>query len=155
MITIQWYIYRYVYKTYMQKQVESVVQIWKVYYFLTSVLRHEERDTTRIMLTILSDPTNVRRILLFLKISVSRDPKNPTTSILRLHRPLTILKYLFQNPQILTTDSSGHDVINTPASFPVWGLLWQWQLPYPLCGSVKPMTMHLNSKPQLFKAQPN
>ena len=30
---------------------------------------------------------------------------------------------LFQNPQILWAISSGHDVITTPALFPVWGLL--------------------------------
>ena len=28
--------------------------------------------------------------------------------------------------------SSGHDVIHTPAPFPVLGLLWQWWLSYPL-----------------------
>ena len=30
---------------------------------------------------------------------------------------------LFQNPQILRTISSRHDVIHTPASFPVWGFI--------------------------------
>ena len=30
---------------------------------------------------------------------------------------------LFQNPEILRTISSSHDVIHTPAPFPVWGLL--------------------------------
>ena len=30
---------------------------------------------------------------------------------------------LFQNPQILRTISSGHDVIETPAPFPVWGFI--------------------------------
>ena len=29
----------------------------------------------------------------------------------------------FQNPQILRTISSEHDVSHTPAPFPVWGLL--------------------------------
>ena len=29
----------------------------------------------------------------------------------------------FQNPQILKTISSGHDIIHTPASFPVWGFI--------------------------------
>ena len=33
---------------------------------------------------------------------------------------LNFLLTLFQNPQILMTISSGHDVIHTPASFPVW-----------------------------------
>ena len=30
---------------------------------------------------------------------------------------------LFQNPQILRTISFGHDVIHTPAPFPVWGFI--------------------------------
>ena len=49
----------------------------------------------------------------------------------------------FQNTQILRTISSGYDVIHTPASFHVWGLLWRWWLSYPLRMSVKlyPMTM--------------
>ena len=29
----------------------------------------------------------------------------------------------FQNPQILRTISSGHDIIHTPALFPVWGFI--------------------------------
>ena len=33
------------------------------------------------------------------------------------------LNSLFQNTQILRTISFGHDVIHTPAPFPVWGLL--------------------------------
>ena len=53
----------------------------------------------------------------------------------------------FQNPQILRSISSGHDVINTPAPFPVWCLLWQWWLSYPFRTGVKlyPMAIHLNS----------
>ena len=43
---------------------------------------------------------------------------------------------LFQNLQILWTIASGHDVIHTPASFPIWGLLWQLWLSYPLRTSV-------------------
>ena len=43
---------------------------------------------------------------------------------------------LFQNLQILRTIASGHDVIHTPASFPIWGLLWQLWLSYRLCTSV-------------------
>ena len=30
---------------------------------------------------------------------------------------------VFQNPQILRTISSEHDVIHTPAPFPVWGFI--------------------------------
>ena len=43
---------------------------------------------------------------------------------------------LFQNLQILRIIASGHDVIHTPASFPIWGLLWQLWLSNPLCTSV-------------------
>ena len=42
----------------------------------------------------------------------------------------------FKNLQILGTIASGHDVIHIPATFPIWGLLWQSQLSYPLCVSV-------------------
>ena len=48
------------------------------------------------------------------KISVNGDPKNSTT---RLN--VRKLNSLFQNPQILRTISSGHDVIHTPALFPI------------------------------------
>ena len=39
---------------------------------------------------------------------------------------------LFQSLQILRTIASGHDVIHTTPSFPIWGLLWQLWLSYPL-----------------------
>ena len=41
---------------------------------------------------------------------------------------------------------SSPDVIHTPALFPIWGLLWQLWLSYPLHASVKlyPMSVHLN-----------
>ena len=71
-----------------------------------------------------------------LVISVGRDPKNPTTSFngpnstlclngrnstFCLHGLIwTSQLILFQNPQILRTISSGHDVIYTSAPFPVW-----------------------------------
>ena len=42
----------------------------------------------------------------------------------------------FQNLPNSQPISSGHDVSHTPASFPVWGLLWQWWLLYPLRASV-------------------
>ena len=69
------------------------------------------------------------------KISVCRDPKNPNYIFQqsksnslpqwqKLNRlpPWSNLNSqltLFQNPQILRTISSGHDVIHTPAPFPV------------------------------------
>ena len=43
---------------------------------------------------------------------------------------------LFQNLPNSQPISSGHDVIHTPAPFPVLGLLWQWWLSYPLRTSV-------------------
>ena len=57
------------------------------------------------------------------KISVDRDPKpnyifQRSWFNSRLNGPISTLS--FQNPQILQTISSGQDVINTPASFPVW-----------------------------------
>ena len=42
---------------------------------------------------------------------------------------------LFQNLPNSQPISSKPDVIHTPASFSVWGLLWQWWLSYPLRAS--------------------
>ena len=42
----------------------------------------------------------------------------------------------FHNLQILKTIVFEHDVIHTLASFPIWGLLWQLWLSYPLPTSV-------------------
>ena len=42
-----------------------------------------------------------------------------------------------QNLQILRTIASGHDVIHTPATFPICGLLWQLWWSYPSCASAK------------------
>ena len=70
--------------------------------------------------------------LVVFKISVDRDPKILTAaatvensilyapmaenSILCLHGPMSTFNWLFfQNPQILRSTSSGHDVIHTPA----------------------------------------
>ena len=94
--------------------------------------------------------------LVMFKISVGRDTKNlnstlcphGSNSTFCLHGPISTSQLtLFQNPQILRTISSGHDIIHTPAPFPVWGLLWQWWLSYPLRTSIKlyPMPMRLNS----------
>ena len=44
-----------------------------------------------------------------------------------LHGPMSTFQLtLFQNLQILRTIASGHDVIHTPAIFPIWGLLWHF-----------------------------
>ena len=70
------------------------------------------------------------------KISVDRDPKNSTTSStaqIQLYASMAETQLsasvvqsqltLFQNPQILRTISSGHDVIHNPAPFPVRGFI--------------------------------
>ena len=54
----------------------------------------------------------------------------PIVFVVCLHGPISTFNS-FQNPQIPRTISSGHDVIHTPASPPVWGVLRQWWLPYP------------------------
>ena len=103
---------------------------------MTSVLRHEERDKS-LSLSYYADPTpNVRHISWCLRsqfISAGRDPKklnsstqwpNPQLSLPSWSNPNFQLT-LFQNPQILRTIFSGHDVIHTPALFPVWDLSWQ------------------------------
>ena len=62
-----------------------------------------------------------------LKISVGRDPKNPTTSFNDQNSALASIVQSqlmsFQNPQILKTILFGHDVIHTPAPFRVWGFI--------------------------------
>ena len=149
--------------------------------FLTSVLRHKERDTIFTMLTILSDPTNVWRILWCLRSLSVEIRKNPTTSstaqsqlqlngrnsTVCLHGPISTPNCmvrllllntmvgsqpnLFQNLRNSQPISIGHDVIHTPAPFPLWGLLWQWWLSYPLHASVNSTnwlhtwTLNLNS----------
>ena len=54
--------------------------------------------------------------LVMLKISVGRDPKNPTTSSTAQIQLSTVFSKSSNSQPI----SSGHDVIHTPASFPVW-----------------------------------
>ena len=150
------YIYKYIFK-YTSRL--CCFRYQRFINFLTSVFWHEERDT---ILTILTIPKNAVHLVMF-KITVGRDPKNPTTCLngrelnsmpqwqkLDFHPSWSNLNSrltLFQNLQILRTISSGHDVIHTPVPFSVWVFLWQWFLSYPLRASVKlyPMTMHLNS----------
>ena len=76
-------------------------------------------------------PPRTAHLVVF-KISVDRDPKNPTTSStaqiqlslqwqkINSLSPWSNLIDSFQNPQILRIISSGHDVIHTLAPFPVW-----------------------------------
>ena len=133
-------IHRQIQIQYRRKQIHanSVVQARTVYYLLTSVLRHEERDTILTMLTI-PNARHISRCLRSQFISVGRDPEistlrfngripNYSTPWQKLNSlpPWSNLNShltLFQNPQILRTISSGHDVIHTPVPFPVWGLL--------------------------------
>ena len=100
-----------------------------------------------------------RGVLDLNSFSASKDPKNSTVcligrklnsmaensilcsngrnSIVCLHGPI-------KNPQLTwflkssnsEPISSEHDVIHTPAPFPVWDLLWQWWLSYSLRTSV-------------------
>ena len=79
---------------------------------------HEERETQ--FLKVFANHTMVipsqRTVhLVMSKISVGRDPKSSTTPFNGQNPTLS-----FQNPQILWTISSGHDVIHTPVPFPVW-----------------------------------
>ena len=85
--------------------------------------RHEEGDT---ILTMLTPPQRAAHLLMF-KISVGRDPKIPTTSFNGQNPTLASMVQSqltsFQNPKILRTIFSGHDVIHTPAPFPLWRLI--------------------------------
>ena len=103
------------------------------------------------------DPSPQRAVhLVMFKISVGRDPKIPTTSFngqnptaeyttlaLMVQSQLTF----FQNPQILGTISSGNDVIDTPASFPVWGFIMTMAIVISFVreGILHHMTMQLGS----------
>ena len=58
-----------------------------------------------------SQPAEIRKTQLFDSIAES-----PTT---RLNGPISTPNFLFQNPQILRTISSGYHGIHTPAPFPV------------------------------------
>ena len=126
--------------TQIQTQADSVVQLRLFINFLTSVLRQEVKSFPQ---SYYVNPTlNIRHILWCLRsqfISASRDLKktqlfdsmaeSPTlatmaeNSILCLQLTLNPQLTLFQNPHILWIISNGHDVIHTPAPFPVCGLL--------------------------------
>ena len=102
--------------------------------------RHEERDTILIMLT---PPQHAAHLVMF-KITVGRDPKNPTTSFNGKDPTPS-----FQNPQILGTFSSGHDVISC------LGVYYdKWWFSYPLRANVKlhPMTMHLDYETRILQS---
>ena len=54
-----------------------------------------------------------------------------------LHTMVGTQLNLFQNLPNSQPISTKQDVIHSPDPFPVWGLLWQWWLSYPLCTIVK------------------
>ena len=82
--------------------------------------------------TMLTPPQRAVHLVMF-KISDGRDLQN-FNYMPQLFAPMAETQLsacmvqsqltLFQNPQILRTISSGHDVIHTPVPFPIWGLLW-------------------------------
>ena len=108
---------------------------WFINFWLRSMAtRGERHNSLKPMLTILCwTRPNARRILWCLRsqfISAGRDPKNSTARLngwkLNCSFQQSNTQLLsFQNSQILRTIFSGHEVIHTPALFPVWGLLWQ------------------------------
>ena len=112
----------------------------QVYKFLTSVLDDGRGDTQFLKVyanhTMLTPPPRAAHLVMF-KNSVSRDPKNPTTSFNGQNStPASMVQSqltLFHYPPILRTISSGHDVIHTPASFPVWGFIMTNDDCYILC----------------------
>ena len=137
----------------MQIQVGSVVQVRTVYKFLTSVLRHEERDKSLSQSYYANNTPNVQHIPRSPRsqfIPAGRGIKNSTVCLngrnpnyttpwseLKFLTPWSELNWIFfKNPPNTQPISSGHDIIHTPAPFPVWCLLWPWWLSYPLRASV-------------------
>ena len=151
---------QYIYKhRQIQMQADSVVQVRTV--LLTSDFGSSTRGEWHNLYyadhTIW--PHQLATHLVMFKGSVNRDPKklnccrngrklnsmaensnlcpNGRKSIVCLHGPMSTFNWLFLKSSNSQPISPGHDVIQTPASFPVWGLLWQWWLSYPLRTSVK------------------
>ena len=129
------YIYSHI-QIHRQKQADCVVQVRMV--LLTSWLRPIATRGERHDSYYANHPQHAVNLVVF-KISVGRDLKNPTTCLngreLNSSTPwlnpqlldsmvkLQLSTDLFQNLQILRTISSRHDVIHSPASFPVWGFI--------------------------------
>ena len=151
MISIQQYIYICKNTGEYNIQADSFVQAWT--HLLTSVRWHEERETILKSLsyhTMLTTPQRSAHLVVqsqFLnpmfgtQLSSSMAETRPSGSNLKIPTSTVCLNSresnclptwskvnsqltLFQNLQILSTIASGHDVIHTPASFPIWGLLW-------------------------------
>ena len=149
-----------------RKQADSVVKVRTVINFLTSVLRHEERETQFLKFfvnhTMLTIP-NVRRILWCLRslsVEIWKTPTTSSTAEIQLYASMaeTQLSATMVQSQLLNWlffkifKFSGPSLPGMTSStlqlhFLSGGLLWQWRLSYPLRASVKlhPMTMHLNS----------
>ena len=115
-----------------RKQADSVVSCTNGFInFLTSA----QSDTRRETQFLLCWPHQRAAHLVMFKISIERDPKNPTTSSTaqiqlspqwqrtQLSASIVQSQLTFQNPQILRTISSGHDVMHTPVPFLVWGFI--------------------------------
>ena len=132
-----WYKHIYKYKTYNTNAGNSVVSDTNglFIFWLRPTGTWGERHNSYYA----NHPQRAAHLVVF-KISVGRDPKNPTTSFndqnfnsLPQWQKLNCLPtwsnlnfeltFFFQNPQILRTISSGHDVILTLAPFPVWGFI--------------------------------
>ena len=119
----------------------------------SNALRHDERDTKNL---------SMAEIQLYAPMAGTQlssfmvQPQNPNCNCLPQWQRHQLLCFHGREPNFLPTwynvnfqqpvffkssnyqpISSEHDVIHTPASFPVWGLLWQWWLSYPLRASVK------------------
>ena len=124
-------------------------QIRMVYYFHDfSPWRHEERDT---ILTMLTPPQHAAHLVIS-KVSVGRDPKNPTTSF-NSQNP-TLASVVQSQLTFFSKSSNSQDHLfwawSHPHSSPIscLGVYYdKWWLSYPLQASVKLhlMTMHLDS----------
>ena len=101
-----------------QIQADSVVLDMNrfINFWLQSLATRGERQFLKAYAkhTMLPPPQCTVHFVVF-KISAGRDPKN-STACLNGRK----LNYSFQNPQILRTISSEHDIIHTLAPFPAW-----------------------------------
>ena len=131
--------------------------------FLISV-HGDTRRATQFFLCWPPPPPKARRILWCLRsqfISTGRDQKNLTaaatvensTLCLNAETKLSATMVqsqltLFQNPHILRTISSGHDIIPTPVPFPVWGFIMTMVIVISFAHERK--TAHSDYAPELF-----
>ena len=106
-----------------QTQKTLSFQTRTVYQFLDfGPWRHEERDT---IFTMLTPPQRAAHLVMF-KIPIHHCRSRPTCLNGQNPTPAPmVLSQLrsFQNPPILRTICSGHDVIHTPPQFPIWEVI--------------------------------